>query len=110
MHRYPTLEFIDRALGTYSRGFAESPNATLMEQRARQLADEYWSEMVWLTGRVPEAAFRAVCSALQQEQVTEPRVVTLIVAEAPTAQPVPVWIASNRPAYGDQEDASPSPM
>lgn len=71
MSRYPTLEMIDRALSTYHRGFANSPDAARLEHRARQLVDEYWSETVWLTGRIPEAAVRAVCSTLEQERRSE---------------------------------------
>lgn len=70
MPRYPTLELIDRALSSYRRGFADSPDAARLELRARQLVDEYWSETVWLTGRIPEAAFRAVCSTLERERAT----------------------------------------
>jgi hypothetical protein len=58
----------------------EHPQAKQLEQRARQLADAYWSETVWLTGQVPAAAFRAVCSVLEQESLIEPEAVTLIVA------------------------------
>ena len=84
MSHYPTLALIDRARGAAHPCLAEHPHAAQLEQRARHLADEYWSETVWLTGRVPAAAFDAVCTRLEQEQVIEPEAVTLIVAPVMT--------------------------
>jgi hypothetical protein len=85
MPTYPTLALIDGARGAEHPRLTEHPHAAQLEQRARQLADAYWSETVWLTGHVSAAAFRAVCEGLAQEQWIEPDTVTLIVAPVMTA-------------------------
>ncbi len=58
MHPYPILALINQALGTAGPGFATDDNAASLESYARALADEYWSETVWLTGRITDTAFR----------------------------------------------------
>jgi hypothetical protein len=63
--QFPTLAAIDRARGAGHRPFAAAPNANTLEKRARELVDDYWSEMVWLTGLIDEARFDALCAALE---------------------------------------------
>ena len=70
MHAYPTLAFIDRALGDAGPRFADLAIAPVLERRARDLAEEYWSDTVWLTGAVSEAAFDSVWHALELERAT----------------------------------------
>ena len=65
---YPTLAAIDRARGTGHQPFASAPNADALEQRARELVDDYWSEMVWLTGLIDGARFDALCAALENSR------------------------------------------
>lgn len=60
---YPTLAFIERALGAAGVLTAD-PSAALLETRARRLTTEYWSDRVWTTGVVPEASFRRVLAEL----------------------------------------------
>lgn len=103
MHPYPRLAFIDQALDGSCPGFCESPNAAHLEELARQLADDYWSELVWLTGRVPEATFRTVCSVLEQERAIAPASVTLIVAPVITEQAFAAWTAADWPTVTSQE-------
>lgn len=67
--RYPTLAHIDRTLGDEGPRFAACVDAARLERMARDLADEYWGETVWLTGLVPPAAFRRVCAALERERL-----------------------------------------
>ena len=67
-HCYPTLTLIDRALPGSRPPFAEAADGGWLERLARALADEFWGETAWLTGRVPEAAFRSVCDALEGER------------------------------------------
>jgi len=64
MHISPILALIDQALGADRPGFATSMHAASLESYARELADEYWSEHVWLTGRITSAAFRCVSEPL----------------------------------------------
>jgi hypothetical protein len=61
---YPTLAFIEGALGQGTRVLTTAPDAPALEVRARALAAEYWSEAVWTTGVVPAAAFRRVLAEL----------------------------------------------
>lgn len=68
MHRYPTLALIDQARGPEHPAFADDPAATSLEERARKLADEDWSEFVWLTGLISGAAFDAVVAALHRDR------------------------------------------
>ena len=61
---YPTLAFIERALGDAGPVLTTAPNASALESRARALVSELWSDSVWTTGIVPEAAFRRVLAEL----------------------------------------------
>jgi hypothetical protein len=62
--RYPTLVFIERALGPAARALTTAPDARALEVRARELVAEHWSDSVWTTGIVSEAAFRRVLAEL----------------------------------------------
>lgn len=64
----PTLCVIDWALGPTHAPFATDPAAATLEQRARDLADRYWSEIVWLTGHIDEAKLAVVSAALERER------------------------------------------
>src|SRR5215218_9842926 len=61
---YPTLAFIERALGHAGPVLTRAPNASALEPRARALVSDHWSDSVWTTGIVPEAAFRRVLAEL----------------------------------------------
>lgn len=76
---YPTLAMIDQAREPEAAPFATDLHAAQLEDRARQLVDEYWSDTAWLTGLVPAAAFRAVCSILERERQTEDHPIVLLV-------------------------------
>ena len=65
---FPTLDALDDMCGDLGTAFATDPNAPLLEQRARALTDEYWSEMVWLTGMVSSALATAVCRRLDADR------------------------------------------
>jgi hypothetical protein len=77
--QYPTLAAIDRVRGTAQQPFATAPNADALEMRARELVDEYWSEMVWLTGLIDEARFDALCAALENSRPMPGQDVELVV-------------------------------
>src|SRR5262245_121555 len=79
-HPYPTLAFIERALAAPAGVLSGAPDADRLERRARALAAEYWSDTVWLTGVVPEAAFRRVLGELAPALAE----VTVRVVERPT--------------------------
>lgn len=94
MTPYRTLALIDRACGDQDWRFADQPNAAHLERVARALADEYWSETAWLTGVVPDAAFRTVCAALERAcPATELAIQLIFAADAsvlsPALAPVP---------------------
>jgi hypothetical protein len=61
---YPTLAFIERALGHTGPVLTTAPNASSLEPRALALVSDYWSDSVWRTGVVPEAAYRRVLAEL----------------------------------------------
>lgn len=65
---FPTLDVLDDMRGDLETPFATDPNAPLLEQRARALTDEYWSEMAWLTGMVSLAQVTAVCLHLEADR------------------------------------------
>ena len=62
----PILTMIDtrNGSGQYGPALRERPDAPALEMRARALAERYWSEHVWLTGQLSDAAFRAVYEEL----------------------------------------------
>lgn len=98
MNPHPTLAMLDRTRGEIERRFAEQPNAPHLERVARALADEYWSETAWLTGVVPDAAFRTVCAALERECRTTDLSIQLIFSDdaivvSPPLAPVPAAVA-----------------
>jgi hypothetical protein len=65
---YPMLATLDCARGPDHEPFATSPCAAVLEQQARVLTDQTWSEMVWLTGMVDQARLTAVCDALERQR------------------------------------------
>jgi hypothetical protein len=65
---FPILAAIDLVRGPDQPAFAADPNATLLEELARQVIDQSWSERVWLTGLVDEARFNALCNQLDHER------------------------------------------
>ena len=82
-HRYPTLTFIERGSRNGSGSFASSAHAAHLEQRARLLVDELWSETVWATGLVSDSAFHRVHDALERERIALDRAVTVLPARLP---------------------------
>lgn len=106
MCSYPTLAFIDQALGAHGPGFSNDPDAAHLERRARQLSDEYWSETVWLTGLVPAAAMEAVRAALERDRLTRNRTVILLVSPTESA-PVMMIAASLQCVATDASPGTP---
>ena len=79
LRRYPTLHIIDQVRGSGAPAFASDLHASQLEQRARQLTEDYWSEGVWLTGAVSPAQLNAVVSRLEadrQELIDKVQIVT----------------------------------
>ncbi len=95
-HRFPTLAFIERAGNDDTEAFTASPHAAHLERRARELAESFWSETVWFTGLVSEAAYLRVRDALHRERVALGDVVTVLSA------PVPIVLSS----AGDEIDVA----
>lgn len=65
---FPTLRALDSARDPGESPFATDPAAAFLEQRARHLIDQQWSERVWLTGFVDRARFERVCGTLERER------------------------------------------
>ncbi len=65
---YPVLATLDCARGPDHEPFAASPCAAALEQQARYLTDQKWSETVWLTGMVDQARLTTVCDALERQR------------------------------------------
>ncbi len=65
---FPTLRALDRARDPGKSPFATDPDAAFLEQRARHLIDQHWSERVWLTGLVDRARFERLCGTLERER------------------------------------------
>ena len=86
---YSTLAAIDAARGNAGLPFAADADAPYLELRARALADEYWSETVWLTGRVSAARFAAVVDALERERQRLPGKVRVITPVDTSPHPYP---------------------
>jgi hypothetical protein len=61
---FPTLAFIERAIGGAGPALTASPHAPALESRARDLASEYWGDTVWTTGTVSATAFHRVLGEL----------------------------------------------
>jgi hypothetical protein len=59
----PTLSFIERALASPG-ALTARPDGASLEVRARVLTAAYWSDLGWITGIVPEPAFRRVLDEL----------------------------------------------
>lgn len=69
---YPTLAFIERALGGSPGPLTFAANAAALEVRARELVAEYWSDTVWTTGIVPQRALERVVAELAPFFATAP--------------------------------------
>lgn len=65
---YPLLALIDAARGAGDRPFSSDPQAAALELRARELAEEYWPNALWLTGSISIALLNAVTSRLEIER------------------------------------------
>ena len=107
---YPVLTLIDRALGPAGPAFAMAADAARLERRAQELADAYWGETVWLTGRVPEAALRVVRDLLDRERTATEASIRSAGMIAPADQAsvtasVPVWRR-----VGDQREVGTQPL
>lgn len=79
LRRFPTLHIIDQLRGSGAPVFASDVHASQLEQRARQLTDDYWSEGVWLTGAISPAQLNAVVTRLEadrQELIDKVQIVT----------------------------------
>lgn len=83
--RYPTLDAIDIARGPGHEPFSASLNAQDLERHARELTDQHWSELAWLTGRIDRDRFDVVCAVLERERSRVSNVVVVhdaVIAEA----------------------------
>ena len=88
LRRFPTLHVIDQLRGSGPPAFASDLHAAQLEQRARQLTDDYWSEGVWLTGAISPAQLNAVISRLEadrQELIDKVQIVTTQEPSRPSA-------------------------
>lgn len=65
---YPTLGLLDQALDNPLRPFSESPDAAALEVHARELAADFWSDTVWVTGIVSAAALHRVREELERRR------------------------------------------
>jgi hypothetical protein len=94
----PTLAFIERALAA-PRTLTTRPDAALLEARARDLTAAYWSDLVWITGVVPEPALRCVLAALDPALAGAPvvEVERPIEFAEPVEQPSPKVTSERRP-------------
>ena len=109
VHRepFPTLAFIERAIGGAGPALTRSPLAPALESRARALAREYWGETVWTTGRVSATAFRRVLGELAPDVLRDwdgsgPPPAT----SGPTPHAVPEPMALDAPAGGAKRTAA----
>jgi len=82
---YPLLDAIDRLRGAEHRPFAGSADAAALERRARHIVDQSWSERVWLTGRIDQARFDALCTSLEQQRQRSGSDVELVVVRGLTS-------------------------
>ncbi|HEV2106966.1 MAG TPA: hypothetical protein VGR16_01740 [Thermomicrobiales bacterium] len=110
MQPYPTLAVIDRACDGPDPRFREDPNAAHLERHARELADEYWCDHVWLTGVVPSAVFQAVRSALERERLEMNRPITLLFATETAGSALDIVAATVPPAAGDGSELPSSAL
>jgi hypothetical protein len=88
---YPVLRAIDAVRGEEIPPFAADPQAARLEARAHELTDAYWSELAWMTGRVPHRSFEAVVAALEPERTVpmDPLTMHIIRATASARMPTP---------------------
>ena len=91
---YPTLAFIERGLGVADGALTLAPDPERMEVQARSLTREYWSDAVWTTGVVPEAAFRRVLAVLAPALLDT----LLLTVERPSTVAEPVVPTQTAPA------------
>jgi hypothetical protein len=66
--RYPLLEAIDHVRNDPDYAFATDPMADELERTARAIADETWSEQVWLTGCIDQGRLNALCASLDKQR------------------------------------------
>ena len=64
--RFPVLRRIDRARIDRDCPLADNPTAEQLEARARQLTDEFLSEVTWLTGSVSEPGWNLFTGELDR--------------------------------------------
>lgn len=83
---FSILQALDHARDPEQPLFATDPEAEVLEQRARHLTDQNWSEHVWLTGRIDQARLDLVCDALERERQSLHRqhIDVVVVSDHPT--------------------------
>ena len=85
---YPLLAMIDAARGADARPLATDPQAVALERRATELAEEYWPDQFWLTGRISTALLSAVTRRLEAERdELHERIEVLVVTQQPATLP-----------------------
>lgn len=70
MTAHPLISRIDHARGRGARAFAADPHAATLETFAHRLTDRYWSETVWRSGLISQAALDTVVRHLEQLRLT----------------------------------------
>ena len=94
---YPLLAMIDAARGADALPFATDPQAATLARRARELADEYWPNQLWLTGNISPALFNAVALRLEIERAAlRERIRVFVVTERPAVRPASATEATAR--------------
>jgi hypothetical protein len=99
MASFPVLTMFDHLISTGPDGvkLADRPDAARLELHARVLAETYWSEHVWLTGQVSEAAFRAVYEALLAEMEPDESKRRFSIVELVRERALPPLVAARLP-------------
>jgi hypothetical protein len=84
---YQLLSLLDTARGASALPFATDPQAAALDRRARELADEYWPNALWLTGNISRALLDAVTLRLEAERQALHTRVRVFVATEPSSVP-----------------------
>ncbi len=80
--QFSLLTMLDAVRSPDTFPFAADPQATALERRARELADEFWPDQLWLTGSISPALLDAVARRLEAERdALHDRIHVLVVTE-----------------------------
>lgn len=84
---YPLLSLLDTTRGAGAAPFTTDPYAAALERRARELADEFWPNALWLTGSISRTLLDAVTLRLEAERQMLHTRVRVFVATEPASTP-----------------------